>query len=127
MAGHFDVVYRPAAVVLVARAATGVAIPEGDPARPTSFALRIGSANPFNAANGVTVEYDVPRDIPDVALRIYDANGRLVADLVRGAAAAGFHAARWHGGPLRALPSGVFFLRMDASGFHATRRLVLSN
>ncbi|MFN0152173.1 MAG: beta strand repeat-containing protein [bacterium] len=137
----FDVQYTATRVNLVATAATGVELPPGgDPSDgspsgdgvtggvlPEAFGLRLASRNPFTADLGVAFEFDVPRGgapVP-VAIAVFDASGRRVAHLVNGARAAGTHAERWTSADLRALPSGVYFLRMDAGGFGATKRLVL--
>ncbi|MFN0149211.1 MAG: beta strand repeat-containing protein [bacterium] len=136
----FDVVYTPTAVVLVARATTGVDLPPiGDAsddddsddggviagAIPASYGLRVSGRNPFSASDGAAFEYDVPRSSAPVAISVFDVSGRRIADLVSGAQFAGTHAASWRGGELNALPSGVYFLRMDAAGFGETKRLVL--
>ncbi|MFN0152174.1 MAG: hypothetical protein ACKVU1_15840 [bacterium] len=138
----FDIFYTPTQVFLIARAATGVDLPPaGDPSDgapsddgvtggvlPDAFGLRLASRNPFTADLGVAFEFDVPRGgapVP-VAIAVFDASGRRVADLVSGARAAGTHAERWTSADLRALPSGVYFLRMDAGGFGATKKLVMT-
>ncbi len=134
----FDVVYTPTAVVLVARATTGVDLPPvGDPsdgipddgviagANPAAFGLRVVASNPFTAATGTAFEYDVPASGSSVSLAIFDASGRLVTRLVDAPRSAGTHAAAWRGGEMNLLSSGVYFLRMDAGSFHATKRLVM--
>lgn len=134
----FDVVFTPTAVVLVAKATTGVDLPPvGDPsdgspddgvvggATPMDFGLRVSGRNPFTPDLGAAFEYDVPRAGSPVAISVYDASGRRVADLVSGAQSAGTHSARWNGAELNGLPSGVYFLRMDAGAFGTTQRLVL--
>lgn len=125
-----DVVYTPTSVVLVARASTGVDLPPaggpdggdgpGASSLPAEFALRIAGANPLTASSGATLEYDVPRSGAPVAISVFDASGRRIADLVDGMQSAGTHTANWSGGVLGTLLSG----RMDAGSYRDTKRLV---
>ena len=64
-----------------------------------------------------------------VALRIYNARGRLVRTLISESKAPGIYTAHWNGrtdGGARAA-SGVYFYRMDAGTFSATRKMLLLN
>ncbi|MFN0151925.1 MAG: hypothetical protein ACKVU1_14595 [bacterium] len=136
----FDVVYTPTSVLLVTTATTGVDLPPvGDPrdgaddgdvadgagALPAQFALRLASRNPFGASDGASFEYDVPRGGAPVSIAVFDASGRRLANIVEGARPAGTHRASWDGSALTALPSGVYFLRMDTGAFHGAEKLVL--
>ena len=64
-----------------------------------------------------------------MALRLFDANGRLVRNLQDGVFTAGTHIFRWRdgegGGHLSA--SGIYYLRLDAGGAHEQRKLVVLN
>jgi hypothetical protein len=139
----FDVVYTQSSVLLVTTATTGVDLPpiggpsdgsDGAPgedlaggvgAIPERFGLRLTSSNPFDASAGIAFEYDIPRGGAHVAATVFDASGRRIADLVNGAHPAGSHAERWTSADLSVLPSGVYFLRIEAGVFHDTKRLVL--
>ena len=84
--------------------------------------------NPFNPVT--TVEYSVAA-LSHVAIRVYDASGRVVRTLLDSQVEAGPHMATWDGttdGGRRAA-SGVYFVRMVADGvgdvFSANRKLVL--
>jgi len=134
-----DVAYTNTKVMLIVNETTGVDLPptgnpsdgsgEGDAvgggAAPAQFALRLASRNPFNAADGAAFEYDIPRGGAPVSITVFDASGRSVANLVSGVRAAGSYAERWTSADLRALPSGVYFLRMDAGAFGETKKLVM--
>jgi hypothetical protein len=62
-----------------------------------------------------------------VSLTVHDSAGRRVATLVDGARAAGPHGSLWSGRDDRGrrVPSGVYFLRLEAEGASGTRKVVL--
>jgi flagellar hook assembly protein FlgD len=62
-----------------------------------------------------------------VALRIFDASGRLVRTLVDGVLAAGEHGASWDGRTEegRAVSPGIYFYAFQAEGKGSTRKLIL--
>ncbi|HEY3296495.1 MAG TPA: beta-propeller fold lactonase family protein [bacterium] len=84
-----------------------------------SFAISAAYPNPFNPA--VTVRYTLPKDA-SVALRAFDALGREAATLFEGRQGSGEHQIVWdaHG-----LPSGPYWIRLEASGAGAVRKVVL--
>jgi hypothetical protein len=67
------------------------------------------------------VRYALPR-AADVRLTVYDVLGRTVATLADGAHEAGHHTATLSGA---GLADGVYFIRMTADGFAATRKVVV--
>jgi hypothetical protein len=80
--------------------------------------------NPFNPLTRIEYALAEPGR---VALRVYNLAGRRVATLVDGPVTAGEHIAVWDGrteGGRRAA-SGVYFVRMEAPGYEATRTMVL--
>ncbi len=99
---------------------TAVAAPE----LPVEFALHSLHPNPANG--GVTVVCDLPRS-SHLEVEIYQVDGRRVCAVSRGARAAGRHEIRWDGRDRvgRPVASGVYLVRMSASGFRAERKLVL--
>jgi len=80
--------------------------------------------NPFNPQT--TVVYDVARG-GDVKLRIYGVDGRLVRTLVSEAQVAGRYTQIWDGtdDQGRSAASGVYLLRLEASGAVQGRKLTL--
>jgi hypothetical protein len=75
--------------------------------------------NPFNPIT--TIEYAVPgRDL--VTLAIFDLTGRRVALLVDGTLNSGTYRYTFDGSRL---PSGIYFARLQGSGFVRTQKLVL--
>jgi hypothetical protein len=85
------------------------------PETPPVFASRKLKTypNPFNPQ--ATIRFDLARDT-HVTLRAYDVQGRAVRTLVDSYVAAGLREVRWDGRDSsgRNLPSGTYFLRLEA-------------
>lgn len=108
-----------AVAVPFAELSTGIEAPAAD-----ELSLDDAIPNPFNPS--ATLRYSIASDA-FVRLSIYDANGGLVADLVRANEAKGEHAARWDGKNAAGVPvsSGVYFVRLESAGETRTRKIVL--
>ena len=98
---------------------------------PRVFSLEQNYPNPFSE-NGVignaatAIRFTLP-SAGKVSLAIYDVSGRLIDTLESGNRAAGEHLIRWDGRDNRGerVASGVYFYRLTAGDFVATRKLVL--
>ena len=90
----------------------------------SKFALGMCRPNPFNPRT--VIEYYVGEGTR-VRLEVYDVLGRLVRVLVDGYQEVGRHRVVWDGrdGDGRAIAGGVYFVRMEAGGFEAVRKVVL--
>lgn len=77
---------------------------------PDAFMLNQNYPNPFNPST--TIEYQVSRP-GNVAIRVYDIQGRMVDTLVDGDHATGLHAVQWNAS---SLASGTYFYRIEAAG-----------
>lgn len=88
--------------------------------RPRGFSLDDPYPNPFNPAT--TIGYHLPVRA-FVRLGIHDVTGRRVAILTEGDRPAGDHAIEWDA---RAMPSGVYFCRLQAGGATVVRKLILA-
>jgi len=86
---------------------------------PSAFALDQNHPNPFNPITEIS--FSLPR-ATSIRLGIYNLQGARVAELLAGELPAGQHAVTWDA---RDAASGVYFYRLDAPGFSATRRMVL--
>ncbi|MBI2278658.1 MAG: T9SS type A sorting domain-containing protein [Candidatus Brennerbacteria bacterium] len=75
--------------------------------------------NPFNPTT--TIAFSLP-DRSHVRLAVYNALGEEVAALVDEEIAAGTHKTTWDAS---GLPSGIYFVRMNAHTFTATKKMVL--
>jgi len=83
---------------------------------PQVFALRGCEPNPTRG--DAVIRYDLPRGV-DVSLKVYDSAGRLVESLVDGMRDAGYHRVNW-----RAPHAGVYFAKLAAGDFKATKRII---
>ncbi|MCX6138177.1 MAG: alpha/beta hydrolase-fold protein [Ignavibacteriales bacterium] len=91
---------------------------------PSGFALHQNYPNPFNPAT--TIRYDLPAHSA-VTLELFSLLGQKVKTLFSGKQETGAHQVRLDGSNL---PTGVYFLRMDAfssglSPYHSVRKLIL--
>ena len=88
---------------------------------PTSFALFRPYPNPFNPIT--TIRFDIPVETGnEVALRIFDINGRLVETLVNQKLEPGTHEVQWYANNHA---SGIYFIRMVAGEFVKTQKMIL--
>ena len=95
--------------------------------QPTAFKLEQSFPNPIR--RGVEtgkIVFHVPR-LSRVSLTVYDVLGRAVRRLLDTEKAPGIYEAVWNGREEggRLLPSGVYWLKMQADGFQAIKRMAL--
>jgi len=92
--------------------------------KPRSFALFQNVPNPFSG--NTVIKYALPKDV-DVELTVYNVAGQRVRTLVNGRQRAGYKAIEWDGrdDAGRRVAPGVYFYRMKAGRFEATRKLTL--
>lgn len=95
-----------------------------DLAPPQEFAL--GPALPNPTSGRVTFAVDLPR-ASQVRLEVLDAQGRIIRTIAREERAAGRYRFTWDGvgSGGRRVASGLYFARLRASEFTATRSVVL--
>jgi hypothetical protein len=87
---------------------------------PATYRLSQNFPNPFNPTT--TIHFTVPKS-DKVKLAIYDVNGKLVRELVKGAIPAGHHKTTFDA---RGLVSGLYFYRFEAGSYISTRKMVLA-
>jgi hypothetical protein len=99
-------------------------VPESGTAVPTAFRLSPPIPNPFNPIT--TIGFELPK-AADVLLTVHDVSGRRVAVLVRSAHEAGSFVTTWDGRDEsgREVGSGIYFARLVAGEFTATRKMLL--
>ncbi|RMG69260.1 MAG: T9SS C-terminal target domain-containing protein [Calditrichaeota bacterium] len=92
---------------------TGINTPQAGDALPRRFELAQNFPNPFNPSTSIRVA--LPQ-AARVQLVIYNALGQEVRRLADGVLDAGYHTFRWDGTGHQgaALPSGIYFYRMEA-------------
>jgi hypothetical protein len=86
---------------------------------PIEFNLAQNYPNPFNPST--TIKFELPR-ASRVALTVYDVLGRQVSVLVNERRNAGVYEVKFDGSELA---SGVYFYRIQAGDYVATKKLVL--
>lgn len=86
---------------------------------PASFSLSQNYPNPFNPSTSISYELSANSY---VSLKVYDVLGREVRTLVNERQSAGTHAVKFDGS---GLSSGVYFYRLVAGAYVASRKLVL--
>jgi hypothetical protein len=116
---------NPVVIVLSGEGMNTVDVPGGAPA---AFALGQNQPNPFT---GVTmIRYALPIRTP-VVLDVYDLQGQRVATLVDGLQEPGTYTVPFGpgvgaaGGRMRDVRAGVYFYRLRAGAFMATRKMLL--
>ncbi len=92
---------------------------------PRQYYLEANWPNPFNPET--TMSFGVPSPGGIVEIAVFDVRGALVNTLVRGHRSPGVHTATWSGRNNTGDPvaSGVYLVRMLASSFEATHKVVL--
>jgi PKD repeat protein len=107
---HFEIPLR-------FRVVTGIAA--GKPGLPAEYELEQNYPNPFNPTT--TISYGLPSR-SHVTLTVFNTLGQQVSLLQNGEQEAGYHDVKLDG---TNLSSGVYFYRLRAGDFMATRRLLL--
>ena len=98
---------------------TGLAGNPADPALPRTFALQAAYPNP---SRGQTViKYQLPK-ASNVQLQVYNVAGQLVKAINEGQKPAGYHQI---GLKDNAMANGIYFYKLTAGQFSATRKLVV--
>ena len=86
---------------------------------PKSYSLLQNHPNPFNPIT--VIEYALP-EASAVSLIIYDLGGKQIVNLIDGEHRAGKYQVIWDAS---GLASGIYFYRLQASGFAQTKKLIL--
>jgi serine protease len=104
-----------------------VGIADKGPFVPLHYELMQNYPNPFNPTTTISYQLPAPSGAEGsaasfVTLKVFDVLGREVITLVNSVNQPGVHTVRWDA---TSFPSGVYFYRMEAGDFHATRKLML--
>ncbi len=111
------------AIVVYEQPSSAVSSPE--PVAPRQVVLEPVKPNPFNP--WTEIRFTVPEPGGKVRLAIFDVTGREVRVLADGELLAGTTALTWDGrdGAGAAMPSAVYFCRLEAAGESRVQKLVL--
>ena len=114
----FDLFGQPAAEANNSAEAT-FTVSSGRELDGRRFALGTNYPNPFNPTT--VIPFSVA-EASHVSIKVYDLLGRTVATLVDGTMSAGVHEVSFEAG---SLPTGMYLVRMEASGQVYTQRMTL--
>jgi hypothetical protein len=97
---------------------------DGHTGLPTDFQLSQNYPNPFNASTQIT--YSLPRTT-HVNITVFNVAGQQVTTIVDDLKPAGNHAIVWEGyrDDGNPLSSGIYFYRIQAGNFLATKKMIL--
>jgi hypothetical protein len=97
-----------------------------DVPKQTAFRWALHQNTPNPVAGMTEVRYEVARS-SDVSIKIYNAMGQLVSTLVDERVDPGRYAAHWDGRNFagETVSSGVYFYRMSAGDFSATKKMLI--
>jgi len=87
--------------------------------KPSNCYLLANYPNPFNPET--RIQYSIPHKT-NVTISIYNEVGQEVVRLLNAVQPAGFHSIRWNA---RFLPSGTYFIRMNADNYWLSRKCLL--
>ncbi|MCG3118631.1 MAG: hypothetical protein ALAOOOJD_00871 [bacterium] len=92
---------------------------------PATYVLEQNYPNPFNPET--QIRYGIPKRT-NVALRIYNLFGQVVATLVEGEQTAGTHIVTWNGlnSAGARVSSGIYFYKLETKDFMQVRKLLLA-
>ena len=109
-------------LILLGYSPTGMELAESRV--PGTFELSQNYPNPFNPST--EIRFSLAR-ASDVRLDIYDIMGRVVATLIQEPMTAGYHKVTWEGKDNvgQRVTSGVYFYRITAGEFVATKKMVV--
>jgi hypothetical protein len=86
---------------------------------PVEFALMQNYPNPFNPST--VIEFALPKD-ETVSLKVYNAIGEMVTELVNSKLAAGYHTTVWDAS---SVPSGIYYCRISAGEYSSVKKMML--
>jgi len=86
---------------------------------PVDFGIVSAYPNPFNSA--IRIGFNL-KSAHEVALQALDIQGRIIANISQGYYNAGQHQIIWDA---QSFQSGLYFVRLEGSGFIATRKVIL--
>ncbi len=95
-----------------------------DPPASHIYNLSQNFPNPFNPQTDI--EFDLPEST-SVSLKVFDTVGKRVITLLDGEAGSGHHSLTWDGRDEegKEVASGVYYYRLQAGGYSATRAMLL--
>lgn len=87
--------------------------------KPAVFRLYDNYPNPFNPTTNIMYELPV---VADVSIKVYDIQGRMIVNISKGKQKAGSYTHKFDAG---GLASGMYFYKIEAGSFIATKKMML--
>ena len=112
-----DSINGATSLVIIRRNSTGIT--NISSVIPSKFDLGNNYPNPFNPVTNF--KFHLPKN-SEVSIKIYDAQGKEVAELINTKLDAGSYTYQWNA---QTASSGIYFYRMKAGDFVSTKRMVL--
>jgi len=91
-----------------------------DMAVPLEFKLENPYPNPFNPVT--TIDFQLPDNVDNITLTVYDIKGRLIETLYTGALLSGYHSYTWNADNFA---SGIYFVNMITKDNQFTKKITL--
>jgi hypothetical protein len=94
-------------------------IKQNENGMPKTFTLEQNYPNPFNPETSIRI------GLPEsafISVKVYDVQGRIIADLWAGKKAAGYHQLTWQA---QDVPTGLYLIKLEGDGVLLTRKCLL--
>ena len=91
-----------------------------DKSIPLEYKLEAPYPNPFNPITNIG--YQIPKDISNLNLNIYDVRGRIVKNIYNGPINSGYHSYTWNANNVS---SGIYFVVLKTEDFNASQKITL--
>jgi hypothetical protein len=98
---------------------TGLSVERMNNLVPSKIVLEQNYPNPFNPST--FIPFSVPSEA-FVSLKVFDLNGREVANIINENISAGYYRVHWEA---QHLPSGIYFCRLQSGNYLQTKKLCL--
>ena len=85
----------------------------------TDYSLEQNYPNPFNPETAI--KYSLKEE-EKVSLKVFNSQGKVVANLANGVLSAGSHEVHWNA---LNMPSGIYFYRLETANFSQTKKMLL--
>ena len=92
---------------------------ESDVITPNEYSMNPAFPNPFNSMTSIPFEMSKESE---VKIQIFDLSGRVVDEIIDRKLPAGLHTVNWNADNLS---TGIYFIKMDASGFSSIQKVSL--
>ena len=87
---------------------------------PLEFKLNTPYPNPFNPTT--TINFELPKNVSNLTLNVFDIRGRLIETLHSGAMDMGYHSYLWNANNIA---SGIYFVHLTTSEHQFIEKITL--